>query len=60
MNEVHLSAEELILIKEALQTEFVSDRKAAEKLIKKVDILLQEPGDEGGYIGVEVQDGNGS
>lgn len=55
MNEVRLSSDELELIKEALQTEFVSDRKAAEKLIRKIDILLQEPGEEGGYIGVEME-----
>ena len=55
MNEVRLSSDELELIKEALQTEFVPDRKAAEKLIRKIDILLQEPGEEGGYIGVEME-----
>lgn len=55
MNEVHISSDELKLIKEALQTEFVSDRKAAEKLIRKIDILLQEPGEEGGFIGVELE-----
>lgn len=60
MNEVHLSAEELALIKEALQTEFVSDRKAAEKLIRKIDMLLQEPGEEGGFIGVELEEKDGS
>lgn len=60
MNEVHISSNELKLIKEALQTEFVSDRKAAEKLIRKIDILLQEPGEEGGFIGVELEDKDGS
>ena len=55
MNEVRLSSDELELIKEALQTEFVSDRKAADKLIRKIDILLQEPGEEGGYLGVEME-----
>lgn len=57
MNEVCLSAKEVALIKEALQTEYASDREAADKLVRKIDILFQEPGDEGGYIGVEVQDG---
>lgn len=57
MNEVHINQEELELIKTALQTEYVEDRALAEKVIAKIDILLKEPGDEGGYIGVEVQDG---
>jgi len=60
MNEVCLSAEELELIKTALQTEYVENRKLADKVVRKIDLLLQEPGEEGGYIGVEVEDGSHS
>lgn len=60
MNEVHISQEELELIKTALQTEYVENRKLADKVVQKIDILLQEPGKEGGYIGVEVEDGTHS
>ena len=55
MNEVHISQEELELIKTALQTEYVENRKLADKVVQKIDILLQEPGEEGGYIGVETE-----
>lgn len=55
MNEVSLSQEELELIKTAIQTECVQDRRLADKVVQKIDILLQEPGEEGGYIGVEVE-----
>lgn len=58
MNEVCLSAEELELIKTALQTGYVENRKLADKVAKKIDILLQEPGEEGGYIGMEVENAN--
>ena len=60
MNEACLSAEELELIKTALQTEYVENRKLADKVAKKIDILLQEPGEEGGFIGVELEDKDGS
>ena len=55
MNEVSLSQEELELIKTAIQTECVQDRRLADKVVQKIEILLQEPGEEGGYIGVEME-----
>ena len=58
MNEVSLSQEELELIKTAIQTECVQDRRLADKVVQKIDILLQEPCEEGGYIGVEVENAN--
>ena len=60
MNEVSLSQEELELIKTALQTEYVENRKLADKIVQKIAILLQEPGEEGGYIGVELGEKDGS
>lgn len=56
MNEVNFSAEEWEVIKKALSFEFSGDRETAEKIIRKIDILLKDPGDEGGYIGVELGD----
>lgn len=55
MNEVNFSAEEWMLIKSALCFDYNGDRKTAEKIIRKIDILLKEPDDEGGYIGVETK-----
>lgn len=55
MNEVNFSTEEWMLIKSALCFDYNGDRKTAEKIIRKIDILLKEPDDEGGYIGVETK-----
>lgn len=52
MNEVELTAKELIIIKNALLRHRSGD---TEKIIRKIGILLKEPEDEGGYVGVGLK-----
>lgn len=52
MNEVNLTSEEWIIIRNALLRHH---SKATDIIIRKIDILLKEPGDEGGYVGVELK-----